>query len=175
MPLTHHRLRSTFASGLGCVLLWTTISAFGNVIEIQPLDVVPRAGTQAQVDLILGHIGKQDYDAALKLATEMTRKTPGDAVGYDLQGMAYFGKDDFANARRSFEKALEIASGDKQAMFYLAQLDIHERYTAPRTRARAKGGVTGPEEHRDCLSPGRGTGALGRPGSRTQATRGFAC
>jgi putative PEP-CTERM system TPR-repeat lipoprotein len=130
MRYLSHKLRPGLSRSLGAVLLLFALSSHANVIEFDAPELVPGAGSQAQVDRIMKELDKQAYDEALALAIAMTKERPNDPAGYDLQGMAWFGKDDLARARQSFEKALTITPGDKQAMSYLAQLDIAQQDVA---------------------------------------------
>lgn len=100
------------------------------VIPMQPAE--PRAGTYSPVEVnrIMAHIRQQEYDQALELATAMTRTSPSEAIGFKLQGAAYFGKGNLAEARKSFEKALSLQADDDQALVYLAQLDVAEKSPA---------------------------------------------
>src|SRR5438105_4076840 len=75
-------------------------------------------------------IRNKEYDKALALATQMTLSSPDDPSGYNLQGTAYLGKKDWANARRSFEKALKVHPDDAIALANIAQIDIKQKDTA---------------------------------------------
>jgi putative PEP-CTERM system TPR-repeat lipoprotein len=125
-----HRLLPGLSRSVGVILLLFALSSHANVIEFDAPELVPGGASQAQVERIMKAIDKQAYDEALALATAMTKERPNDPAAYDLQGMAWFGKNDFARARQSFEKALTISPGDKQAMSYLAQLDIAQQDVA---------------------------------------------
>lgn len=75
-------------------------------------------------------IRKKEFDKALALATRMTQSSPNDPSGYNLQGTAYLGKRDRANARKSFQKALKVHPDDAIALENLAQIDIQQKDTA---------------------------------------------
>jgi tetratricopeptide (TPR) repeat protein len=75
-------------------------------------------------------IRNKEFDKALALATHMTQSNPNDPVGYNLKGTAYFGKKDWVNARKSFERAVALRPDDAVALVNLAQVDIQQKDTA---------------------------------------------
>ncbi len=89
----------------------------------------PTARTEVdqEVDRVMTHLAKKEYGKALKLATTLVQTKPDNPVGYNLQGAAYLGKHDLANARKSFEKALSVRKDDESAQMNLAQLDLQQK------------------------------------------------
>ncbi|MET0859341.1 MAG: XrtA/PEP-CTERM system TPR-repeat protein PrsT [Telluria sp.] len=83
----------------------------------------PQAGIAlVRTELSLNHIDKA-YDAVLAL--EKTQ--PNNAAVQELKGLVYVGKQDLAQARASFSKALTIQPAYFPAAANLAQLDMREK------------------------------------------------
>jgi tetratricopeptide (TPR) repeat protein len=81
---------------------------------------------------------KEEFDAALEAANKLIRENPGNPDGYNLQGGAYLGKNDYANARKSFERALELRPQSTQVLTNLAQVDLLQQdFAAAKTRYQA--------------------------------------
>lgn len=99
-------------------------------LDIRPRDPAPGAFSPVEVNRIMAHIRRQEFDEALKLATAMTQASPKESTGFKLQGAAWFGKGDLFNARKSFDIALRLSPNDPQALVYLAQLDVKENNPA---------------------------------------------
>jgi putative PEP-CTERM system TPR-repeat lipoprotein len=95
--------------------------------------IEPRFATESttsaktESDRIISLLAKKEFDKALELARKLIETNPNDPNGYNLQGTAYAGKNDLANARKSFEKALGLQPDYVQALFNLAQLDIQQK------------------------------------------------
>ena len=106
-----------------------------NAINVQPPEPEPGSLSSIDVNRIMAHIRKQEYDQALELATKMTQASPTEPMGFKLQGAALFGKGHLVDARKSFERALALQPKDNQALVFLAQLDLHENNpSSARTR-----------------------------------------
>jgi putative PEP-CTERM system TPR-repeat lipoprotein len=88
-----------------------------------------------EVDQIMGYLSRKEFDKALQQATRMTQASPNDPVGYHLQGGAYVGKQDYAKARKSFDKALSLQPGNIRVLMNLAQLDLRQN-DVPSARKR---------------------------------------
>ena len=97
------------------------------LIELMPAAKPPAGPARAEVDQVMGYLGTKEFDKALELATRMTQTSPNDPVGYHLQGGAYVGKQNYANARRSFDKALSLQPDNIQVLMNLAQLDVQQK------------------------------------------------
>jgi putative PEP-CTERM system TPR-repeat lipoprotein len=83
----------------------------------------PQAGIAlVRTELSLNHIDKA-YDAVLAL--EKTQ--PNNAAVQELKGLVYVGKQDLAQARASFSKALTIQPAYFPAAANLAQLDMRDK------------------------------------------------
>lgn len=82
---------------------------------------------KADAVLIVTYLGKKEYDKALEAIAALEKKDPNNAITFNLKGGAYLGKKDWANARKSFERALAIQPTYFPAAVNLAQLDIKEK------------------------------------------------
>ena len=86
--------------------------------------------TQADALLVLGHINKKEYDQAIEAAKMFAKRQPDSPVPYNLLGAAYLGKNDSANARTSFERALSLKADYFPAAVNLAQMDLQAKQPA---------------------------------------------
>jgi putative PEP-CTERM system TPR-repeat lipoprotein len=77
----------------------------------------------AERTLILGHIRRGEYDAAIKLAEQLQQKNPESTSGFVLAGIAYMANDQEADARAAFAEALKIQPGAPDATANLAMLE----------------------------------------------------
>jgi putative PEP-CTERM system TPR-repeat lipoprotein len=82
---------------------------------------------QTDVALIVTYMSKGDFDKALKAIDALEKKQPNNPLVFNLRGGAYVGKQDMANARKAFEKALAIDPAYYPAAANLAQLDLREK------------------------------------------------
>lgn len=118
---------------------WNTDHRFARpadpFIPVRLIDIKPSPdfGTgdrpEGEAAEVIALLRNNQFDKALALATRMTQSSPNNPSGYNLQGMAYLAKQDSANARKSFEKALKINPDDAIALENLAQIDIQQKDT----------------------------------------------
>ena len=85
---------------------------------------------QTELVLISTYLAQHDFDKALKAIDVLEKKQPNNPLVYNLRGGAYVGKQDIANARKAFEKALSISPANYPAAANLAQLDLHDKNPA---------------------------------------------
>lgn len=90
---------------------------------------------RSQALLIMAQLNSKDYGNALKNANEYAKRQPDNPVAFNLLGAAYQAKDDTANARKYFEKALALRADFFPAAANLAQLDLQAK-NAPAARRR---------------------------------------
>lgn len=83
-------------------------------------------GQRAAALLVIAHLKRGEYDAALKAASEMAQKQPQSPLPPYFSGAAHGAKKDFANARKDFEQALAKNSAYFPAASALAQLDLQD-------------------------------------------------
>jgi putative PEP-CTERM system TPR-repeat lipoprotein len=81
----------------------------------------------ADVLLIQSLIQDKQFDKALVAVQALEKKQPKNAVTHNLKGAIYLAKNDIANGRKSFERALELDPTSVPAAMNLAQLDLLER------------------------------------------------
>jgi len=74
--------------------------------------------------LVMTLLGKRQFDKALAAARSIAAKEPQNPLAPFLEGVAYVGKKDLANARASFGKALVMAPAYFPAARELARLDL---------------------------------------------------
>ncbi len=81
---------------------------------------------QATALLVLTYLNRKEYDKALAAIDVLEQKLPNNPITHNVRGSAFFGKNDPANARNSFEKALSINPTFFLAAENLAKLDLME-------------------------------------------------
>ncbi len=83
-------------------------------------------GTTADSALISAYMKRGDYDSALHAIDALERKEPGRPFAADLRGRIQLARNDPAEARRSFEKALALSPKYFPSVASLAALDVRE-------------------------------------------------
>jgi putative PEP-CTERM system TPR-repeat lipoprotein len=81
----------------------------------------------ADVLLIENLIRDKQFDKALQAVASLEKKQPKNPTTYNLKGSIYVAKNDFANARKSFEQAMSLDVVSVAAAMNLAQLDLREK------------------------------------------------
>jgi len=82
------------------------------------------ASTRPDVLLILAHVKEKRFDDALKVVDKLEKERSNDPVVPNLRGSIFVAKGDKAQARASFEKALQVKPGYFPAASNLALLDV---------------------------------------------------
>jgi putative PEP-CTERM system TPR-repeat lipoprotein len=103
--------------------------ALGNVAEgLRELERAAEADPQgnADISLVLAHLRIREYDKALDAAKRLQAKQPASPNGYTLAGTAEIARGQVDAAKISFRKALELRSGDRNAIRNLAAIAIRE-------------------------------------------------
>src|SRR5512139_933080 len=100
----------------------TASSLFEKASDLVPAD----ASLQTQLALTRMASG----DKALETLTQLEKTFPNDPSLQNMKGAAYGSKNDLANARKSFEKALALAPDYFSAARNLAQLDLAQNKPA---------------------------------------------
>lgn len=91
------------------------------------LDAAAKSGDvslQTEILRISAMLMRKEFDAALAAAATVGKRFPKQAGVYNLQGMAYFAKQDFLAARRSFEHAFVIQPSNVSTARSLAKIDL---------------------------------------------------
>ncbi|MGE5028113.1 MAG: XrtA/PEP-CTERM system TPR-repeat protein PrsT [Betaproteobacteria bacterium] len=83
--------------------------------------------TGADIMLALTHLSRKEYDQALEVALRLEKKQPKNPATFNLLGAVYLGKQDPANARKSFERALSLQPDYFPAVMNLAQMDVRAK------------------------------------------------
>lgn len=93
---------------------------------------------QADVLLVMTHVRAKRYDQALKTIAELDRRHPRLPLADNLRGAVAMARDDVAQARQHFAKALEIDPGYLPAAGNLARLDLASKdFKSARERFRS--------------------------------------
>ena len=82
---------------------------------------------RADILLAMSHINRREFDAALKALEGLEKKQPNNPLTYNFKGAAYAGNKDLVNAKKSFERALELNPTYFPATANLASLDLQEK------------------------------------------------
>ena len=83
--------------------------------------------TKADTLLIQNLIQEKQFEKAMAAVDALERKQPQQATTFNLKGAVYLGMNDLANARKSFEHAMELQPTSVAAAVNLAQLDLQEK------------------------------------------------
>ncbi|CAA0118057.1 Beta-barrel assembly-enhancing protease [Halioglobus japonicus] len=84
----------------------------------------------ADILLVLNHVQKEDYPAAIKAAKAYQRNNPDSAAPLNLLGRVYQDAGKPEQARKAFQDALKADSTDPSANFYLAQMALADNDNA---------------------------------------------
>jgi putative PEP-CTERM system TPR-repeat lipoprotein len=82
---------------------------------------------QAELSLVAGHLSRKDFDKALESVRALEKKQPKNPLTFQMFGLVNLTKGDSMEARKNFEKALELAPTYLPAAQSLAGLDIVEK------------------------------------------------
>ena len=101
-----------------------TDRAFADLESAVQLD-----STKYQTDMVLivSYLRRGSYDQALKAMESLEKKQPNNPTTFNLKAIIYLGKKDIPNARKNFERALELLPTFMAAATNLAQLDLQEK------------------------------------------------
>jgi putative PEP-CTERM system TPR-repeat lipoprotein len=97
------------------------------ITELEAAAALDTDQFKAESLLAQTYLNRREYDKALTAIAAMEKKLPDSAVAHSMRGSAYLGKNDPANARKSFERALEVDPLFFQAAASLAQLDVLDK------------------------------------------------
>jgi putative PEP-CTERM system TPR-repeat lipoprotein len=100
-----------------------TTRAFNDLESLADKDA---ASAQAELALFSAHLRRGEYDKALAAVDALEKKQPKSGLPPSLRGVVYLAKRDMAGARRSFERALELAPTNSSAAYNLALIDMRE-------------------------------------------------
>lgn len=97
------------------------------VAELETAAKLDPKSSQTGILLIMTHLRLKEFDKALAAAKTLEKENPDNPLVQNLKGGIYMGKNDAANARASFEKALSLQPTYYPAAVNLAQLDLLEK------------------------------------------------
>lgn len=112
------------ALGVSKLALGENSSATAEMETAVKLDTQsPNAG----VMLSMTQLRLKNYDKALAAAKTLEKSQADNPLVHNLKGAAYLGKNNIADARTSYEKALAIQPNNFPAAVNLAQLDVNDK------------------------------------------------
>jgi putative PEP-CTERM system TPR-repeat lipoprotein len=82
---------------------------------------------QNDVQKVRKLIADRHFDRALETVAALEAKRPGNVAIFNLRGAIYSASGDFANARKWYERALEVKPTSMVAAMNLAELDLREK------------------------------------------------
>lgn len=89
---------------------------------------------QADLALIAAHLRQRQADKALAAVQTLEKKQPSNPLTHNLRGMALLLKQDYAAARASFERALQLNPTYMPSVANLTRLDLREKNIEPAKR-----------------------------------------
>ncbi|MDB5935196.1 MAG: prsT, partial [Massilia sp.] len=98
------------------------------VSDLQLATTLDATSPSAGIALVRTELGLQHYDSAYTAVVALEKAQPDNAAVQDLKGLVYIGKQDPANARASFARALELQASYFPAAANLAQLELREKH-----------------------------------------------
>ncbi len=95
--------------------------------ELESIADANPALAAADLALVSAHLRRRETDQALAAADAFAKKQPSNPLAWNVKGVVYTSKRDFAAARASFDQALKVDPGYVAAAYNLAQLDLVQR------------------------------------------------
>lgn len=80
----------------------------------------------ADILLVLNHVEKEEFPAAIAAAKGYQSRNPDSAQSYNLLGSVYREAGEPDQARKAFQDALALDSADPSANFYLAEMALED-------------------------------------------------
>lgn len=85
------------------------------------------SGTTADMALISAHLRRKEFDKALKAVDVLEKKQVSSPAPHHIRGNIFRAKQDIPDARKSFERALEVSPAYFAAAASLAALDMTDQ------------------------------------------------
>lgn len=95
--------------------------------DLQTAAGMEGANSRADNFIILNHLKKKEFDAALTSIAALEKKQPTSPLTWNYRGAAHLGKQDSIRARDSFNQALKLDPAFFPAAANLAQLDLKDK------------------------------------------------
>jgi putative PEP-CTERM system TPR-repeat lipoprotein len=115
--------RTQTALALTKMQMGRTEQAFDELEQIAAAD----SGGMADMALIASSMQQKQFDKALTAIAALEKKQPDNPAVHNLRGGALLGKGNIEGARKSFERALELAPTFLPAATSLARLDLADK------------------------------------------------
>jgi putative PEP-CTERM system TPR-repeat lipoprotein len=96
------------------------------ISELETAVEMDNKSPKAGILLVMTHVRLKEYDKALEAANALEKEQPKNPLIQNLKGGIYLGKNDFENARKSFQDALTIQPTYFPAIVNLAEMDLRE-------------------------------------------------
>lgn len=97
------------------------------VTELERAFSLDPKSSQAGLLLVMAHLKQKEFDKALAAVKVLEREQPDNPLVQNVKGGAYLAKQDVANARASFEKAVSLQPTYFPAVANLARLDLQAK------------------------------------------------
>jgi putative PEP-CTERM system TPR-repeat lipoprotein len=98
--------------------------------DLEAASALDSDNTQADIALIMAHLRRGEAAKALAAVQTLEKKRPTDPVTFNMKGGVFMANKDMANARKAFEKALELKPDFLPAVSNLARLDVGDKNPA---------------------------------------------
>lgn len=118
--------------------------------DLQTAAGMEGANSRADNFIILNHLKKKEFDAALTSIAALEKKQPTSPLTWNYRGAAYLGKQDMTRARDSFSQALKIDPAFFPAAANLAQLDLKDKQPSA-ARQRFEGILKADPKHLNAM------------------------
>lgn len=97
------------------------------IIELEKAADLDAKSSKAGVLLVMTHLRLKEFDKAMAAAIVAEKDNPNNPLIQNLKGGIYLSKNDIANARISFEKAVALQPTYFPAVSNLARIDMQEK------------------------------------------------
>ena len=97
------------------------------VAELQAAAALSNEEYQADLALIAIHLRQRQAEKALEAVQSLEKKQPNNPLTHNLRGSALLLKKDYAKARASFERAIQLNPTYVPAVSHLARLDLRDK------------------------------------------------
>jgi len=97
------------------------------IAELEKATSLDAKSPQAGILLVMTHLQQKEYDKALAAVKTLEKEQADNPVVQNLKGGIYLSKQNIANARASFQKAVSLQPAYFPAVANLAQLDLQEK------------------------------------------------
>ena len=96
------------------------------IADLEQLSAQDNSKIQADLTLYTTHLRKREYDKALAAVAAIEKKQPGKAMNAELRGNVYLARYDLKEARKHYDKALELEPKRVSSARSLAIIDMQE-------------------------------------------------